>query len=189
MISAPQLSITAFKRPGSSSTFPSAPNLKIVETDYTADALESHFKGQDAVISVVGGTGFADQRGIIDAAVTAGVRRFFPSEFGINGQSEVARQLTPFFAVKGEALDYLVEKERDGLSWTSLIVGPLLDWVRNSDIFGRGIRAEFYRVLVPSKWFLRFRSDVQQSHDLGRWQHTLQLRQRSSARQGRGCMS
>ncbi|KAF1808580.1 NAD(P)-binding protein [Eremomyces bilateralis CBS 781.70] len=136
LISAPQLSIIAFKRPGSTSTFPSAPNLKVVETDYTPDALASHLEGQDAVISVIGGTGLTDQRGIIDAAVTAGVRRFFPSEFSINGQSEVARQLLPFFAVKQETLDYLVEKEKDGLCWTSLIIGPLLDWCLANGFLG-----------------------------------------------------
>jgi uncharacterized protein YbjT (DUF2867 family) len=136
LISAPQLSIIAFKRPDSTSTFPSAPNLKVVETDYAHDSLVSHLKGQDAVISIVGGTGFASQTAIIDAAVAAGVRRFFPSEFGINGQSEAVKQLTPFFAVKQEMLDYLVEKEKDGLSWTSLIVGPVLDWVSNNDTFG-----------------------------------------------------
>lgn len=90
-------------------------------------------KGQDAVISILGGMGFADQKGMIDAAVKAGVKRFFPSEFGINGRSEAVRQLTPFFAVKQEVLDYLVEKEKDGLTWTSFIVGPVLDWVSNPD--------------------------------------------------------
>jgi len=78
--------------------------------------------------------GFGDQKGIIDAAVKAGVKRFFPSEFGINGRSEAVRQLTPFFAVKQEMLDYLVEKENDGLTWTCLITGVLLDWVSSIDL-------------------------------------------------------
>jgi len=78
--------------------------------------------------------GFGDQKGIIDAAVKAGVKRFFPSEFGINGRSEAVRQLTPFFAVKQEMLDYLVEKENDGLTWTCLIIGVLLDWVSSIDL-------------------------------------------------------
>jgi hypothetical protein len=90
-----------------------------------------HLKGQDVLISVVGGTGLGDQTGMIDAAVKAGVKRFFPSEFGINGQSEAVKQLTPFFAVKQQVLEYLVEKEKDGLTWTSLITGVLLDWVSN----------------------------------------------------------
>jgi hypothetical protein len=132
LLSASHLKTTALKRPGSTSTFPTAPNLKVVESDFTPESLVSIFRGQDAVISVVGLTGFDKQKGYVDAAVEAGVKRFFPSEFGINGQSKVVQQLTPFFTVKQELLDYLVEREKDGLTWTGLIVGVLLDWVRHS---------------------------------------------------------
>jgi hypothetical protein len=104
----------------------------VVETEYSRDALVANLKGQDAVISVVGGTGFGDQKIIVDAAVEAGVKRFFPSEFGINGQSDAVKKLTPFFAAKQDLLDYLVEREKDGLTWTSLIVGALLDYVSNT---------------------------------------------------------
>jgi NmrA-like family len=92
-------------------------------------------KDQDAVISVIGGTGFGGQKNIIDAAVKAGVKRFFPSEFGINGRSNAVRELTPFFAVKQEILDYLVKKEKDGLTWTALIIGAVLDWVSDLDLY------------------------------------------------------
>jgi hypothetical protein len=129
LIAAPQLSITALKRPGSASTFPQAANLKVVETDFSPESLLSNLKGQDVVISVIGGMGFADQKAIIDASVKAGVKRFFPSEFGINGRSQAVRDLTPFFAVKQEILDYLVEKESEGLTWTALVIGVLFDWV------------------------------------------------------------
>jgi hypothetical protein len=135
LIFAPQLTITAFKRPGSTATFPESANLKVVETDYSPDALVSQLKDQDAVISVIGGTGFGDQKNIIDAAIKAGVKRFFPSEFGINGRSKAVRELTPFFAVKQEILDYLVKKEKDGLTWTALIIGAVLDWVSDIDLY------------------------------------------------------
>ena len=81
------------------------------------------------MISIVGGTAFGEQKGYVDAAIKAGVKRFFPSEFGINGQSEASKELTPFFAVKQDLLDYLVEKEKDGLTWTGVICGLLYDWV------------------------------------------------------------
>jgi len=73
--------------------------------------------------------GIGEQKVFVDAAVKAGVKRFLPSEFGINGQSEVVKELTPFFSVKQELLDYLVEKGKDGLTWTGVIVGVLFDWV------------------------------------------------------------
>lgn len=96
-------------------------------------------KGQDAVISVIGGMGFGDQKDIIDAAVKARVKRFYPSEFGINGQSKAVQELTPFFAVKQEILDYLVSKEKDGLTWTALIIGAVLDWVSDINLYSVSI--------------------------------------------------
>lgn len=78
----------------------------------------------------MGASGIGEQKVYVDAAVEAGVKRFLPSEFGINGQSQAVKKLTPFFAVKQELLDYLVEKEKDGLSWTAVICGVLFDWVR-----------------------------------------------------------
>ncbi|KAF2665417.1 NmrA-like family protein [Microthyrium microscopicum] len=128
LLSAPHLSITALKRPSSTFAFPSAPNLSVVETDYAPDALVQILKDHDAVISIVGGTAFGEQNTFIDAAVKAGVKRFYPSEFSVNDQSATVKQLVPFFAVKQGVIDYLIEKEKDGLTWTALIVGPLLDW-------------------------------------------------------------
>ena len=134
LLSAPDLSITAIKRPESKSTFPTAANLKVVESNLSFDSLVSIFKGNDAVISVVGATGISEQKPYVDAAVAAGIRRFLPSEFGVNGQSKTVQDMTPFFAVKQELLNYLVEKEKDGLTWTGLIVGALFDWVRLSHV-------------------------------------------------------
>lgn len=129
LVASPDLSITALKRPGSTSIFPTSSNLKIIESDYSLDSLVSIFTGQDAVISIVGATGISEQKIFVDASVKAGVKRFLPSEFGINGQSEVVKELTPFFSIKQDLLDHLVEKEKDGLTWTSVIAGVLYDWV------------------------------------------------------------
>jgi hypothetical protein len=129
LLSSPSFTVTALKRAGSNSTFPTLPNLKVIESDYSIDSLSSIFAGQDAVISIVGGTGIGEQKVYVDAAVKAGVKRFLPSEFGINGQSEAVKKLTPFFSVKQDLLDYLVEKEKDGLTWTGVICGVLFDFV------------------------------------------------------------
>jgi len=136
LLSAPDLSITAIKRPESKSTFPTAANLKVVESNLSFDSLVSIFKGNDAVISVVGATGISEQKPYVDAAVAAGIRRFLPSEFGVNGQSKTVQDMTPFFAVKQELLNYLVEKEKDGLTWTGLIVGALFDWCLANGFIG-----------------------------------------------------
>jgi hypothetical protein len=43
--------------------------------------------GIDAVVSLVGAAALTQQKGAIDAAVEAGVKRFIPSEFGCDTQA------------------------------------------------------------------------------------------------------
>jgi len=123
----PEFLKTSFKvsiltRPESKSTFPSGVN--VVRSSYTADA----FKGQDAVISFIGGSGTGDQKTIIDAAIEAGVKWFLPSEFGSdNANPEVVRNI-PIFSGKAQIVDYLKRKE-DQISWTAVACGFFFDWV------------------------------------------------------------
>lgn len=119
--------VTVFSRPNSTSTFPSGVN--VVKTDYSPADLEQKFKGQDAVISIVGNAGFHDQQKIIDAAIKAGVKRFIPSEFGSNTADERLRKIVPIFNAKKAVVDYLKSKE-SSISWTGMITGPFFDWVR-----------------------------------------------------------
>jgi len=86
-------------------------------------------KGQDAIISAIGASGFQEQKVIIDAAIKAGVKRFIPSEFSTNTLSEAVRQLVPVFEPKKAILQYLMEKESTGLTWTGLSIGAMFDWV------------------------------------------------------------
>lgn len=105
--------------------------MKIVKTDYSPESLATAFKGQDAVISIVGTSGFADQAKIIDAAVSAGVKRFFPSEFGSDTSNADVRAIVPIFNGKRQVVDYLKTKESGTFSWTALITGPFFDWVND----------------------------------------------------------
>ncbi|OCK82932.1 isoflavone reductase [Lepidopterella palustris CBS 459.81] len=118
--------ITVLSRQESKSTFP--PGVKVIKADYSsASTLTPAFKGQDAVISIVGGTALGDQEKFIDAAIAAGVKRFLPSEFGSNTPDDRVRSIVPVFAAKKSAVDYLKGKEKE-ISWTSLITGPFFDW-------------------------------------------------------------
>ncbi|KAJ3378780.1 hypothetical protein HDU80_002703 [Chytriomyces hyalinus] len=47
-------------------------------------ALADSLKGIDALVSVIGAAGVSDQVHLIHASVQAGVKRFFPSEYGID---------------------------------------------------------------------------------------------------------
>ena len=65
---------------------------------------------------------------MIDAAVKAGVKRFVPSEFGCDTRNEKAMTLLPrHFKGKLETVQYLKEKEKDDLTWTSFVTGPFFD--------------------------------------------------------------
>jgi uncharacterized protein YbjT (DUF2867 family) len=119
--------VTVLSREDSKSTFPS--EVKVVKTDYSAGSLANAFKGQDAVVSIVGNAGFAGQTAIIDAAVAAGVKRFIPSEFGSDTANDKVRAIVPIFNGKKQVVDYLKTKESGDFSWTALITGPFLDWV------------------------------------------------------------
>lgn len=128
---AAHFNLTLLTRPSSAASLPSnlPTNVRTVSADYTIADLTIAFTGQDAVVSAVGAAAFASQKLLIDAAVAAGVRRFLPSEFSVNSDAKAVRELVPVFQAKDAVLQHLKAKENEGLTWTGLAVGPLLDWV------------------------------------------------------------
>lgn len=125
--SANAFNITILSRESSKSTFPSTVKTIKIADDYPANELEAAFKNQDAVLSLVGGLGTGDQPKFIDAAVKAGVKRFFPSEFG-SKLSKKAAEIFPGFEGKLQVVEYLKAQESKGLSWTAIVNGPFFDW-------------------------------------------------------------
>jgi uncharacterized protein YbjT (DUF2867 family) len=120
--------ITALTRADSKSTFP--PTIKVVPVDYDSlDSLTAALKGQDALVSTLATLAIGVQIRLIDAAITAGVKRFIPSEFGSN--NPVARRL-PVFADKVKVQDYLVQKVQEpgneGFSYTRINNSVFFDW-------------------------------------------------------------
>ncbi|KAK7536199.1 isoflavone reductase family protein [Phyllosticta citribraziliensis] len=130
------LNVTVLTRSGSKSTFP--PNVKTVQSEYTHDALASVFKtaSTDAIVSLVGDA--SAQTPIIDAAITAGVKRFIPTEYGCNTSDPKVIELVPILAGKRKTAEYL-ETKQDSISWTSLITGPFFDWGLNVGFLGFNI--------------------------------------------------
>jgi len=80
------------------------------------------------VISTIQTASAGLQKGIIDAAVKAGVKRFVPSEFGSDTENEKALEILPqYFAGKRGAVEYLKTKEKDGLTWSAFVTGPFFE--------------------------------------------------------------
>lgn len=127
---AADFSVTALTRSSSSSTFPDGVKAKKVDYD-SVDSLKQAFEGQDAVVSAIATPAVQGQKAIIDAAVGAGVKRFIPSEFGINTRITGGTAIGKILAGKVAIVDYLDEKSKSNsdFSWTGVSTGLFFDWV------------------------------------------------------------
>jgi uncharacterized protein YbjT (DUF2867 family) len=103
--------VTILSRQASTSKVPEG--VPVVRADYNnPDSLTSAMRGQDVVISMVGGHVAGDQNKFIDAALTAGVKRFFPSEFGPYSRDPMFVELNlVVLPAKAGTVDYLRSKE------------------------------------------------------------------------------
>ncbi|KAF9880338.1 NmrA-like family protein [Colletotrichum karsti] len=140
--------VTAIQRSDSKSSVPSG--IKSVKLDVTdTEALSSAFKGQDAVISAAPDPiAFSAQKPWIDAAIAAGVKRIFPSEYSTNLDSLLAETL-PIVTDKVRTRRYLdeeVSKTGGKSSWSSINNGPFFDLVLS---FG-GLGPDFRK--KTAKW-------------------------------------
>ncbi|KAF7528402.1 hypothetical protein G7054_g10175 [Neopestalotiopsis clavispora] len=104
-------------------------NVTVMVVDY--DSLESvteALRGQQAVVSTIGGAALSKQLLLVEAAANAGVIRFIPSEFGSNTLHPKVAQL-PVFTDK-VAVQNALKKEADAgrLTYTLISNGPFLDW-------------------------------------------------------------
>jgi len=161
-----KFNVTVLSRTESTKTVPG--NAKVIKSDLTPASLETSFKGQDAIISLVGNAGFAGQKALIDAAVAAGVKRFIPSEFGSNTESSVVRQRVPIFQGKRDIIEYAQTKESSGLSWTGFITGPIFDLVRAFLGTRHSVGSLLTLREVPENWLPQFQHRRKDGQDLGR---------------------
>jgi uncharacterized protein YbjT (DUF2867 family) len=119
-------SVSVLTRITSSATFPST--VTVYCTDYSKASLVEAFKGQDAVVSTIATFSTHQQADIIDAAVATGVKRFIPSEYGVDTSLPQIADLLPPTLPKQKTVEYLRTKESSGLSWTGVIVGGFFNW-------------------------------------------------------------
>lgn len=127
MISDGSFNITVISRKDSSATF--SPGVTVYKSDFSEADLQTAFKGQDAVISALGAAGFSEQKKLVDSAISAGVKRFLPSEFSSSSQDAAVLQLLPLFGQKSELIEYLKSKQSASFSWTGVASSLLFDWV------------------------------------------------------------
>ncbi|SPJ91015.1 related to 2`-hydroxyisoflavone reductase [Fusarium torulosum] len=121
--------VTALVRESSSSTFPAGVSVKRVNYE-SVGSLKTALQGQDAVVSTASAALLSRQPLIIDAAIAAGVKRFIPSEYGINTRTVEHAGLKAMLEAKIKTVDYLIEKSKEtpSFSWTGLSTGLFFDW-------------------------------------------------------------
>jgi putative NADH-flavin reductase len=126
LVKSGKFDITVLKRIGSESVIPHP--VKVLEVDYNSLAsLTAAVKGQDAVICTLAHIGPEIQERLVEASVTAGVKRFLPGEFG-SVLNEATSQL-PVFGNKVKVEKQLEAYAREGkITYTYVFNGPFLDW-------------------------------------------------------------
>ncbi|KAL3483244.1 hypothetical protein BJX62DRAFT_249661 [Aspergillus germanicus] len=135
-----EFNVTVVTRASSTVTFPSGATVR--KSDFSNADLQAALKGQDAVISAVGATGFGEQKNLIDAAIAAGVSRFIPSEFSSDALNHVVLTLLPLFSQKREVIEYLRSKESDSFTWTGIATSGLFDWGLANGFLGYDIASQ-----------------------------------------------
>jgi nucleoside-diphosphate-sugar epimerase len=167
LLADPSFTVTILSRISSKATFP--PNVPVVKVSdaYTLPELTLAFENQDAVVIALttssvtkdGRDGLAIR--LIDAAVAAGVKRFIPSEFGVNNLDPRARSLVPVYDIKGAMLEHLIAQSlasNGKLTWTSICCGSWLDWALDPTKSGNflGIDVKARKAVIYDSGSARF---------------------------------
>lgn len=124
--------VTILKRRSDASNAPKGVRA-VHSADYDdVESLRSLLAGQDAVVSTLGSAALgAQQRNLADAALAAGIRRFIPSEFGINTRGVRGETIGKIVAAKTSQVDDLMIKSEQNphFTWTGLSNGMFFDFL------------------------------------------------------------
>ncbi|KAF4345184.1 2`-hydroxyisoflavone reductase [Fusarium beomiforme] len=150
----PSFTVSALQRSSSKGKLPSNVNVITIDDSYPTEALVSAFTGQDAIINCMTSLAVADQLRFVDAAVAAKVRRYVPSEYGLNNNKPEARALNSVFREKGEVQDHLRSKESTGLEWMTIACGMWIKWSALHDFLGMHIKEKKFVIWDDGEgWF------------------------------------
>jgi putative NADH-flavin reductase len=127
LIASNKFNVSVLSRDPTKATFPSS--VIVIAASYDdVTSLAKVLEGQDAVVCALADDTFDQQMNLINASIKAGVKRYFPSEWGSNSLEPKSRGLMDVFDQKYKIIDYLKEKQGNGFSWTGITVGAFYDW-------------------------------------------------------------
>lgn len=96
------------------------------------ESIKSALSGQDAVVSTLGSAALGpQQQKLADVALSVGVQRFIPSEFGINTRELQELKIGQIVAGKIKLVDDLKKKaeQTPSFTWTALSNGMFFDYL------------------------------------------------------------
>ena len=136
LVKDPNLHLTALVRSPAKYSPPTPANIKIIVVDHEDKSfLVKALQNQDALLSCVpgGATKFASQKLLIDAAVEAGVKLFFASEYSADVMGPLYQRFpTQVVGDKVKVRQYLMEKAAAGeIAYTALNGGPFFDMCKS----------------------------------------------------------
>ncbi|KAK9423300.1 putative NmrA-like family protein [Seiridium unicorne] len=133
----PGATLTLLQRQTSKSTLPAHLKTIRIADSYPTEELVEAFQGQDVVLNFMTTLSVSGQYRMIDAAISAGVRRYVPSEYGLNNMRPDAQALSQVFHDKGKVQEYLRAKAADGaIEWMSISSGMWLKWSMKHGFLG-----------------------------------------------------
>ena len=140
------LQMTVLVRESSKSKFPDSVKVQRIPDDLSPpEALVDVLTGQDALVLAFSGGSTAESKLFIDAAITAGVKRIVPADYGsCDSSNRRSLDIIPLYKEKEKVRNYLIERQGQGagrLSWTSLITGHFFDYGLMSPLLGLDVQA------------------------------------------------
>ncbi|PNP42337.1 hypothetical protein TGAMA5MH_06019 [Trichoderma gamsii] len=136
--------VTAITRLESQATFADGVDVKRVDIT-SKEAVQEVLQGHDALVSAISPAALDDQKTIVDAAVAAKVRRFLPSEFGVDNRRTSEKDMGWMVVNKVKLNEYLdeVAAKNKWFSWTGLACGFFFDWgIQTQFILGINAKAK-----------------------------------------------
>ncbi|KAI1424533.1 hypothetical protein F5Y12DRAFT_715108 [Xylaria sp. FL1777] len=116
--------LTLLQRASSKSRLPDHFKIITIADSYPIEELIAAFQGQDVIINCIATFSAKEQYRMVDAAIAAGVKRYVPSEYGLNNGNPNAQSLNSAFADKGKFQAYLRAKADEGqIEWMSISCG------------------------------------------------------------------
>jgi nucleoside-diphosphate-sugar epimerase len=129
--------LTLLQRASSKAQLPEQHKIISIADSYPTEELIHAFKGQDVVLNCMTSLSVMDQFRMIDAAISAGVRRYVPSEYGLNNMRSEAQALNDVFRAKGKVQEYLRERAAEGvIEWMAISCGMWIKWSMAHDFLG-----------------------------------------------------